>query len=70
LGDYNPQQQGFLNFLLEQYVRKGVSELDDHKLADLLQLNYGAIADAKKELGEIRSIRETFIGFQEGLYAS
>ncbi|MFT7197949.1 MAG: type I restriction enzyme R subunit, partial [Marinoscillum sp.] len=70
LGDYNPQQQGFLNFVLEQYVRKGVSELDDHKLADLLQLNYGAIADAKKELGEISSIRETFIGFQEGLYAS
>ncbi len=68
LNDYNQKQQEFLNFVLEQYVKEGVNELDDSKLPDLLELKYKAIADAKKELGDIRSIRETFIGFQEHLY--
>lgn len=66
--DYNPKQQEFLNFVLEQYVKEGVDELDDLKLPNLLELKYRAIADAKRELGDIRSIRQTFIGFQEHLY--
>ena len=65
---YNAPQQKFLNFVLKQYVDIGVSELDDAKLPDLLELKYHAIADAKKELGDIPSIRNTFIGFQEYLY--
>lgn len=68
LNDYNQKQQEFLNFVLEQYVKEGVNELDDSKLPDLLELKYKAIADAKRELGDIKSIRETFIGFQEYLY--
>jgi type I restriction enzyme R subunit len=65
---YSPSQQEFLNFVLEQYVREGVEELDDVKLPDLLELKYNAIADAKKALGDIPSIRNVFIGFQEYLY--
>ena len=65
---YNKQQQKFLNFVLEQYVKEGVSELDDAKLKDLLTLKYNAIADAKNELGDIASIRNTFISFQKYLY--
>lgn len=68
LNSYNHQQQEFLNFVLEQYVKEGVDELDDAKLPDLLELKYKAIADAKRELGAIKSIRETFIGFQGYLY--
>jgi type I restriction enzyme R subunit len=68
LGDYNPKQQDFLNFVLDQYVKEGVEELDDAKLPDLLELKYNAITDAKRELGDIKSIRDTFIGFQEHLY--
>ncbi|MFH6767474.1 DEAD/DEAH box helicase family protein [Gaetbulibacter aquiaggeris] len=68
LKDYNPKQQDFLNFVLEQYVKEGVDELDDAKLPDLLELKYKAIADAKRELGDIKSIRNTFIGFQGYLY--
>ncbi|MEL6390860.1 MAG: type I restriction-modification enzyme R subunit C-terminal domain-containing protein, partial [Bacteroidota bacterium] len=68
LNDYSQKQQEFLNFVLEQYVKEGVNELDDTKLPDLLELKYKAIADAKRELGNIKSIRETFIGFQERLY--
>jgi len=68
MDDYNPKQQEFLNFVLDQYVRDGVAELDDAKLPNLLELKYNAIVDAKRELGDIRSIRNTFIGFQERLY--
>jgi type I restriction enzyme R subunit len=66
--DYNAKQQEFLNFVLEQYVKEGVDELSVDKLSPLLLLKYKGITDAKKELGDITSIRETFIGFQEYLY--
>jgi len=67
---YESKQRVFLDFVLKQYVDSGVAELDDDKLPDLLTLKYEAMADAKRELGEISSIRETFIGFQEYLYNS
>ncbi|MCF8362560.1 MAG: DEAD/DEAH box helicase family protein [Prolixibacteraceae bacterium] len=68
LNNYNKNQQEFLDFVLRQYVSEGVEELDDAKLPNILELKYQAIADAKAKLGEIHSIRETFIGFQENLY--
>lgn len=68
LGSYNQKQQDFINFVLDQYIRDGVSELDDSKLPELLELKYRALANAKRELGDIPEIRETFISFQEKLY--
>ncbi len=68
LMDYNPKQQEFLNFVLDQYVKEGVNELDESKLPDLLELKYDAIDDAKRQLGDIPTIRDTFIGFQAYLY--
>jgi len=65
---YESSQRVFLDFVLKQYVESGISELDDEKLPELLTLKYQAIADAKRELGDIRFIRDTFIGFQEYLY--
>lgn len=70
LDSFNKNQQEFLDFVLSQYVREGVSELDDTKLPSILELKYHAIADAKAKLGDIKTIRETFIGFQEHLYES
>jgi len=66
--NYNKPQREFLKFVLHQYVSLGVTELDDKKLPDLLTLKYNAISDAKSELGEIKSIRNTFIEFQPFLY--
>lgn len=60
----------YLDFLLKQYVKEEVEELDDAKISDLLILKYHAIADAKKEMGNIAHIRNTFIGFQGYLYGS
>jgi type I restriction enzyme R subunit len=68
LNNYDPHQQEFLNFVLRQYVKQGVDELDDTKISDLLVLKYHALGDAKKELGDIATIRNTFIGFQKHLY--
>lgn len=70
LGDYNPKQQEFLNFVLDQYRAVGYTELDDSKLPKILELKYHSISDAKTQLGSIKEIRDTFIGFQEKLYAS
>ena len=67
-GVYESKQRVFLDFVLKQYVESGVSELDDAKLPELLILKYKAIADAKRELGDIGYIRDTFIGFQTHLY--
>ncbi|HYV94011.1 MAG TPA: DEAD/DEAH box helicase family protein [Chitinophagales bacterium] len=66
--NYDPKQQAFLNFVLKQYVNSGVEELDEAKLKPLLELKYRAIDDAKKELGDIARIRDTFIEFQHHLY--
>lgn len=68
LAAYTPQQQEFINFVLDHYVNNGVYELDDEKLSVLLLLKYKAIPDAKQELGDIPTIRQTFIGFQPYLY--
>lgn len=68
MDSYNKNQQEFLDFVLSQYVQSGISELDDAKLPDILELKYHAIADAKAKLGTTKTIRETFIGFQGYLY--
>lgn len=68
LSEYSPSQQDFLEFVLKQYIEQGVYELDDDKLPRLLELKYRAIADAKRQLGDLKTIRESFIGFQHHLY--
>ena len=68
LAHYDKAKQEFLNFVLAQYVEKGVGELDDTRLKGLLELKYKSISDAKVLIGDIKSIRETFIGFQKYLY--
>ncbi|MFN2257461.1 MAG: type I restriction-modification enzyme R subunit C-terminal domain-containing protein, partial [Desulfuromonadaceae bacterium] len=66
---YEGKQQAFLEFVLGEYVRIGVDELDINKLAGLLELKYGNVSDAAEQLGSIPQIRDTFIGFQRHLYA-
>jgi type I restriction enzyme, R subunit len=61
--------QTFLDFVLSEYVKEGVGELDQSKLTPLLELKYGGVSDAASKLGGIAKIRDTFIGFQKYLYA-
>jgi type I restriction enzyme, R subunit len=66
---YESKQRVFIDFVLKQYVDSGITNLQEDRLPELLTLKYQALADAKHELGDINSIRETFIGFQEFLYS-
>lgn len=70
INHYSPQQQEFLNFVLKQYVDIGVSELNDQKLPEIIELKYGSVADAKAAMGSVGAIREAFVGFQKYLYRS
>ena len=66
---FDSKQQAFLDFVLAQYVKEGVGELDQEKLSPLLKLRYNnAIADAVADLGQPEQIKDTFTGFQKYLY--
>ena len=66
---FNPKQQVFLGFVLAQYVKIGVEELDREKLSPLLKLKYNnAIADAVADLGRPEEIGAVFADFQKYLY--
>jgi len=68
---YSDKQRAFLEFVLAQYVKQGVDELDQEKLSPLLKLKYhNAISDAVADLGSVEEIREAFTGFQRFLYES
>jgi len=66
---YMGKQLEFLDFVLDQYIKDGVEELDRSKLPQLLELKYHTVHDAIKELGSIANINEVFIGFQQYLYS-
>ena len=70
LSKYDEKLQAFLDFVLNEYVKEGVYELDDAKLPHLLELKYGSVDDAAEQLGGVSRIRDAFIGFQEHLYHS
>jgi type I restriction enzyme R subunit len=67
---YGQKQQAFLAFVLDQYVKQGVEELDADKLTPLLKLKYSAINDAMAELGDAVQVRQAFVGMQRYLYSS
>ncbi len=66
---YDDKLRVFLEFVLGESVKQGVAELDQPKLAPLLELKYRDVNDAARELGGIQRIRQTFIGFQQYLYS-
>jgi len=67
--EFTDKQRAFVDFVLAQYVKQGVDELDNEKLAPLLKLKYGAaLADAFDQLGKPDQVREVFVGFQRYLY--
>lgn len=68
-GRFTDKQRAFLDFVLAQYVKTGVDELNREKLSPLLKLKYNnAIADAVADLGRPEEIGNVFVGFQKYLY--
>jgi len=67
---FGEKQEAFLVFVLSQYVKEGVDELDLEKLTQLLNLRYrNSITDAVADLGQPDQIKDAFTGFQKYLYA-
>jgi len=64
----NDRQKEFIAFVMSKYIEAGVDELEQEKLSILLKNKYGSVPDAIENLGEITSIKELFIEFQEHLY--
>ena len=65
----NPAQREFVQYVLGNYVKEGVDELDVGKLSTLLNAKYGTLHAAQEKLGTPKEIRKTFIDFQQKLYA-
>ncbi len=66
--EFTDKQQAFVDFVLAQYIKQGVDELDQEKLSPLLRLRYRALNDAFAELGKPEDVRRVFVGFQRHLY--
>ncbi|MEQ1518322.1 MAG: type I restriction-modification enzyme R subunit C-terminal domain-containing protein, partial [Usitatibacteraceae bacterium] len=58
---FNDKQEAFLQFVLAQYEKEGVHELDQEKLSPLLRLKYSAIGDAVADLGNVLRISEILV---------
>ena len=54
--------------VLSKYIETGVEELDQEKLATLLNIKYHSLEDAKEVLGAVSNISSLFIEFQKHLY--
>jgi type I restriction enzyme R subunit len=61
-------EKEFIEFVLSQYITSGVDELAVEKLPELLKIKYFTLPDAIRMLGDVKVIRELFIGFQMELY--
>ena len=68
LNAYDDKLQAFLDFVLGQYVKDGVSQLDQDQLTGLVKAKYYTVEDGAAQLGGIPAIKDAFVGFQRQLY--
>ena len=66
----NAEQREFIEYVLRNYVEVGVDELDVSKLSTVLTAKYGSIHAAQQKLGTPQEIQQTFVEFQQHLYAA
>jgi len=64
----NEKQKAFVNFVLINYIKAGVDELDIDKLSPALISKYGSIYEAQLQLGNADDIKRVFVDFQQHLY--
>ncbi len=65
----NDNQREFVKYVLSNYVETGIEELSVCNLSTILTAKYGSLDAAQKALGEIVEIKQTFVDFQQYLYA-
>ena len=65
----NEQKKAFLDFLMQSYVVNGYKELSIEKLPTLLDIHYGTIVDATRQLNmSVEQIKGQYLDFQRQLY--
>ncbi|GAB3732448.1 DEAD/DEAH box helicase family protein [Silanimonas algicola] len=70
LKSVSDKQGAFIEFLLAQYVDRGIDELASSRLKLLLELRYGATSNAFSELGRPEVVRTLFLEAQKHLYSN
>jgi type I restriction enzyme R subunit len=67
--ELNDRHRAFVEFVLAQYVNRGVDELEQEKLTLFLRMRYGnSLPDALADLGGPERVRAVFLGVQRRLY--
>ena len=64
----NKNQREFVDYVLRNYIKEGIDELDISNLSTVLTAKYGSINAAQEKLGNVEDIKNTFIDFQKYLY--
>ena len=68
--EFDVRARDFIEFVLDHYVNEGVEELHPDRLAPLLELRYGTLAEGLDAIGLAPDLaREAFRSFQQHLYA-
>jgi len=65
----NKEQADFIRFVLNNYIKDGIDELDLSNLPTILNAKYGSVTEGQNLLGSNNEIRDTFVEFQKHLYA-
>jgi len=58
----------FLEFVLENYEKYGIEELQRDKLGDLVKLKLGTAKDAKEVFGDMNNLLDAYYKLQENIY--
>ena len=58
----------FLEFILENYEKYGIEELQRDKLGDLVKLKLGTPKDAKEVFGDMNNLLNAYYDLQESIY--
>jgi type I restriction enzyme, R subunit len=61
-------EMDFIDFLADQYVARGVEELDEPRLELLLEAKYSNVIQGVRALGKVDVARRLFLTFQRNLY--
>jgi type I restriction enzyme R subunit len=68
LPELTPNQESFVSFLAEQYVARGVDELEEQRLERLIEAKYSNVVEGVKAIGGVETARKLFLDFQRNLY--
>lgn len=62
------EQKIFIDFVAEQYIARGVDELDNQRLERLIEAKYFNVLDGIAKLGGVEQAKNLFLNFQANLY--